>query len=386
MNNNAGRREMKEANRLMRDNIARLEAIGIPTIEAQRIALEAPELVGMLEAEQLGASQFEEVAMDPRLQAAQLAALEDITGIAEAGGMDAQSRLNLEEGLARAAGAEQARLQQLTEDPTLGQGQRLALQSQAVQGAGQSARNVALQSAAQAQQARMAALGQQANMASGMQQQQLGLAGQKASAADAIAQFNAQQRMGAQAQNLANRQRIAEAGTATRNQEQMYNVGLQQQRFQNELARATGVTGAQTAMAGNLQQQAGAAQGAQQAMTGGLLNLGGTLGAAAIKAASVAAPAAAVASDKNLKTNIESFSSDDFLGKLKPYKYDYKDESDGKGKQAGVMAQDLENTEVGKQAVIDTPRGKIVDYNKLGPTMLSSLVELNERLKKIEGK
>jgi hypothetical protein len=370
----SGKSEMKKANKLMRDNIARLEAIGIPTIEAQKIALEAPELVGQLEAEALGSSRFEEISMDPRLQAAQMAALEDITGIAEAGGLDAQSRLNLEEGLARASGAEQARLQQLIEDPTLGQGQRLALQAQAVQGSGQSARDVALQSAAQAQQARMAALGQQANLASGMQQQQLGLAGQKASAADAIAQFNTQQRMGVQSQNLANRQRIAEAGAATRNQQEMYNKGLIQQKFQNEMAKATGVTGQQSNMAGNLQQQASSAQQAQQAQTGALIGLGGTLGAAALM------------SDINAKTNIESFSSDEFLSKLKPYKYDYKNESDGKGKQAGVMAQDLEKTEVGKQAVIDTSKGKMVDYNKLGPTMLSSLVELNERLKKVEGK
>ena len=295
MNNNAGKKEMKEANRLMRDNIARLEAIGIPTVEAQRIALEAPELVGQLEAEALGPSRFEEISMDPRLQAAQMAALEGITGVAEAGGLDAQSRLNLEEGLGRIAGAEQARLQQLREDPTLGQGQKLALQAQAIQGAGQGGRDVALQTAAQAQQARMAALGQQANLASEIQGQQLQLAGQKASAADAIAQFNTQQRMGVQSQNLANRQRIAEAGAATRNQQEMYNKGLLQQQFQNQMAKATGVTGQQSAMAGNLQQQAGAAQQAQQAQTGALIGLGGTLGAAGIGAYGKVAAAQAAA-------------------------------------------------------------------------------------------
>ena len=282
MSKNAGRSEMKEANRIMRDNIARLEAIGIPTIEAQRIALEAPELVGVLEAEVLGPSQFEEVQMDPRLQAAQLAALEDIRGIAEAGGFDAATRLNLEQGLGRVAGSEQARLQQLREDPTLGQGQRLALQTQAVQGAGQAGRDVALQSAAQAQQARMAALGQQANSASGIQQQQLGLAGQKASAADTIAQFNAQQRQNVAARNLAERQRIAEAGTAARNQQELYNKALIQQKFQNELAKATGVTGAQSNLAQQMQEQAGAAQQAQQAMTGALIGAGGTIAAAGL--------------------------------------------------------------------------------------------------------
>lgn len=293
MNNNAGKSEMKEANRLMRDNISRLEAIGVPTIEAQRIALESPELVGLLEAEALGPSRFEEISMDPRLQAAQMAALEDITGVTEAGGLDAQSRLALEEGLGRVAGAEQARLQQLREDPTLGQGQRLALQAQAVQGAGQGGRDVALQTAAQAQQARMAALGQQANLASGMQQQQLGLAGQKASAADAIAQFNTQQRMGVQSQNLASRQAIANQAAATRNQQEMYNKGLIQQQFQNEIAKATGVTGQQSQMAGNLQQQAAAAQQAQQAQTGAILGAAGTVAGAAF-----GGPSGAVAGSK----------------------------------------------------------------------------------------
>jgi hypothetical protein len=281
MSKNAGKSEMKEANRLMRDNIARLEAIGVPTIEAQRIALESPELVGLLEAEALGPSRFEEISMDPRLQAAQMAALEDITGVTEAGGLDAQTRLALEEGLGRVAGAEQARLQQLREDPTLGQGQKLALQAQAVQGAGQGGRDVALQTAAQAQQARMAALGQQANLASGMQQQQLGLAGQKASAADAIAQFNTQQRMGVQSQNLASRQAIANQATATRNQQEMYNKGLIQQQFQNEIAKAGGVTGAQSSLAQQMQQQAAAAQQAQQAQTGAILGAAGTVAGAA---------------------------------------------------------------------------------------------------------
>jgi hypothetical protein len=282
MSKNAGRSEMKQSTALMRDNIARLEAIGIPTIEAQRIALEAPELVGQLEAEALGPSRFEEIAMDPRLQAAQMAALEGITGVTEAGGLDAQSRLNLEEGLGRVAGAEQARLQQLTEDPTLGQGQKLALQTQAIQGAGQGGRDVALQAAAQAQQARMAALGQQSNMASGMQGQQLQLAGQKASAADTIAQFNTQQRMGVQAQNLAARQNIANQAAATKNQQEMYNKGLLQQQFQNQMAKATGVTGAQTQMAGTLQQQAAAAQQAQQAQTGALFTIAGAGAGAAL--------------------------------------------------------------------------------------------------------
>ena len=277
----AGKKEMKEANRLMRDNVARLEAIGIPTIEAQRIALEAPELVGVLEAEQLAPSRFEEIQMDPRLQAAQMAALEDVSGIAKTG-LGAEDRLALEEIRRQAAGQAQAQkataLQQMQERGLGDSGASLVAQLGAGQQAADTAAMQGMRQAAQAQQARMAALGQQGSMAAQMQGQGLQLAGQKASAADAIAQFNAQQRMGVQSQNLANRQRIAEAGSATRNQEQMYNKGLIQQQFQNEMAKATGVTGSQSNLA-NMYAQQGAASAQGQATQNAAI-LGGVTGLA----------------------------------------------------------------------------------------------------------
>jgi hypothetical protein len=282
MSKNAGKSEMGQATALMRDNIARLEAIGIPTVDAQKISLESPELVGMLEAGILEPSKFAEISMDPRLQAAQMAVLQEMTGIGESG-RDAESKLTLEQGLGRIAGAEQADFQKITEDPTLNAGQKLALREAMKQRSNEGKQDVALKSAAQAQQAKVAALGQKANLASEMQRQQLGLAGQKASAADAINQFNTQLR---QQTNIGNkeyeRQRAAQVA-ATKNQQEMYNKGLIQQQFQNQMARVTGVTGAQSNLANIYGQQAAAAQQAQQAQTGALLNLGGTLGAAAIK-------------------------------------------------------------------------------------------------------
>jgi hypothetical protein len=286
MSKNAGKSEMRESNRLLQANVARLEAIGIPTIEAQKIALQSPELVGLLEAESLGPSRFEDVQMDPRLQAAQLSALEGITGVAETG-LGAEDRLALEEIKRQAAGQAQAQrattLQQMEERGMGDSGASLIAQLSSGQQAADTAAMQGMRQAAQAQQARMAALGQQANMASGMQQQQLGLAGQKASAADAIAQFNTQQRMGVQSQNLAARQNIANQAAATRNQQEMYNKALIQQQFQNQMAKATGVTGAQSNLAANMQQQAASAQQAQQAQTGAILGAGATIGAAALK-------------------------------------------------------------------------------------------------------
>lgn len=98
-------------------------------------------------------------------------------------------------------------------------------------------------------------------------------------------------------------------------------------------------------------------------------------------------------SDEDLKTNIDYDSKhiDDFLNKLKPASYEYKDEVKNspfasKGMELGVMAQDLEKSKAGKEAVIDTDEGKIVDYDSLQPKMLAALASLNEKVNKLESK
>lgn len=285
MSKNAGKSEMEESAKLMQDNIARLQAIGIPTVEAQKIALTNPELVGMLEAEVLGPSALQGVQEDPRLKAAQMSALEEVSGLAQTG-LGAEDRAAFNQLRRQASGMAQAQkattLQQMQERGMGDSGASLVAQLQSGQAAADTAAQQGDRLAAEAASARRQALGQQSSMAAQMQQQQLGLAGQKASAADAIAQFNAQQRMGVQSQNLAARQAIANQTAATKNQQEMYNKGLIQQQFQNQMAKATGVTGAQTNLAQTYAQQAGAAQQAQQAQTGAVLNLAGTLGAAAL--------------------------------------------------------------------------------------------------------
>jgi hypothetical protein len=299
---NAGKSEMEKANKLMQDNIARLEAIGIPTIEAQRIALQTPELVGQLEAEVMGPSRFEEIQADPRLQAAQMAALEEVSGLAKTG-LGAEDRAALNEIRRQAAGMAQAQkattLQQMQERGLGDSGASLIAQLQSGQAASDMAAQQGDRLAAEAAAARRQALGQQASMASQMSQQQLALAGQKASAADVINQFNTQNRQGVSAQNLAARQNIANQQAANRNQQEMYNKGLIQQEFQNRMAKATGVTGQQTNLASAYAQQGAAAQQAQQAGTGALLNVAGTLGAAYLVGPAAAAATTAVQTAKS---------------------------------------------------------------------------------------
>jgi hypothetical protein len=108
--------------------------------------------------------------------------------------------------------------------------------------------------------------------------------------------------------------------------------------------------------------------------------------------------AAKAGSDENMKKNIKS--SDDsskviseFMDALKSYTYEYKNKSkqpDGKpnpeGKVKGVMAQDLEKSELGKQMVTDTKDGKVVDFAQGMAPLFAAIAELNDRTKKLEGK
>ena len=280
---------MAESNKLMRDNVAKLEAIGIPTIEAQKIALQNPELVEPLIAEQMGASSMEDIQMDPRLQSAQRAALDEMTGLGQTG-LGAEDRAAFNQLRRQAAGAAEAQqastLQEMASRGMLDSGANLAAQLQAGQSQADRMSQEGDRLAASASEARRAALGQQANMASQMSAQDLGLKTNKASAADTIAQFNTQQRAATGAANQGYRIDRATQLANLRNQEEVANKGLIQQNFQNQIQKAGGVAQAQSAQAGNLQQQAAGAQQAQQAQTGAILNLAGTLGAAGIKSKS----------------------------------------------------------------------------------------------------
>lgn len=97
-------------------------------------------------------------------------------------------------------------------------------------------------------------------------------------------------------------------------------------------------------------------------------------------------------SDRSVKKNIRSAKDKDllspneidgFLSHLYAKQYNYKDGKHGKGKQVGIMAQDLENTQLGKQMVEDTPEGKQVNYGKGLGLVVASQARLNERLNAI---
>lgn len=275
----AGKSEMDESNDLLRQNIANLEKIGIPTIEAQKIALETPEIAEQLIAEQMGPSAFEDVALDPRLEQSQYQALDEIANLASVG-ISPEDRAQLNQARREAAGqaqsAQQGILQQMAERGTLDSGSQLAAQLQAAQSSADRMSQEGDRIAEQGAAARRAALMNQANLSSQMQNQNLDLQSNLAQASDAISRFNTQNRSDANRYNVGTKQRVADAGVDIRNQQEIANKGLIQNKFNNEIARATGINNANTAMASNLQNQASAKQGAAQSKTAAIGDLIGT--------------------------------------------------------------------------------------------------------------
>jgi hypothetical protein len=92
-------------------------------------------------------------------------------------------------------------------------------------------------------------------------------------------------------------------------------------------------------------------------------------------------------SDRRIKTDIADGDDDAkaFLDGLKAYRFKYQDGGKhGEGDQLGIMAQDLEATRLGKQAVVNTDEGKAVHGAKLATALAAATANINQRLKRLE--
>lgn len=186
-------------------------------------------------------------------------------------------------------------------------------------------------------------------------------------AAASGAEMQAKQQLAAQ-QALMNQQASMQQGANAQGTQALSGQNV----FQNaQAAQNTAVTGgslgAQNINAGVAGQNAQN----QNATNQGLMNAAGSV-------ASMFAM-----SDKRVKKDVEDFDSRSFLEAIKAHKFKYKDQArHGEGQQVGVMAQDVEKE--APQMVVDTPEGKMLDFNKSGGPILASLADINERLEKME--
>lgn len=171
----------------------------------------------------------------------------------------------------------------------------------------------------------------------------------------------------------------AVAGLQERQQaQQQYQQALLAQRQQDLQATTSGQSSALSGY-GAIEQQRGNRYGA---MLG--VNPGPSSGDKTMAVGSAIAQMYA-SSDIRLKKDVKSGDKDAqrLLKGLRAYTFKYKSEKHGEGRQLGIMAHELEKAGL-KQAVIDTPEGKMVHGAKLATALAATLPGLNKRLAKLE--
>lgn len=215
----------------------------------------------------------------------------------------------------------------------------------------------------------------------GLQQQ---LAGQQSMAAGAspqnqlMAARNAASNMMNLGSGLAGQQALA--GLQERNAAWGQMAGLQQAQAQMNLQGALGGYNAATGAYGAAMQNP--PQTWQQQYLP-LIGSGLSAGGSTIQGLG----AAGVLSDERAKKNVKPGDADakKALGRLNAVSYDYKDDRNGKGKQFGIMAQDLEKAGLG-HAVIDTSGGKLVHAGKAAAAALGLAASMHRRLNALEAR
>lgn len=357
------------------------EGLELPEIEKMKVELDRLVSTGELKPEEAqtllqNQSELKGISLDPRLKQAQMQALSSLQDIGQNNGLTDMDRAQLadiqNQENVQSKGARDAILQNAQMRGMGGSGLEMLSQLQNEQDSAtrRSMRDTSV--AGMAQQRALQAIQQAGQLGGQIGEQQFGQQAQVAGAQDAINRFNTANlntnnlanvgaRNAAQEFNLKEKQRIADTNTAMGNQNKVNNANLLQQNYDNQLKKASGISGASTAQAQQYNQQA---EGIQK-----LIGTG--------------AAAAGAASDVNVKEDIEPFDPSEFLDSITGYKYRYKDpEKFGAGNQVGVMAQDLEKG--APQMVTDTPEGKMVDYNKAGGPLFASLANIHDRVKKME--
>ena len=299
---NASKEQTQAALAMQQSVLDRLNAIGIPSTEAQQLIIQNPDMVyklapAELQATYLQASQAQQVNANPDYTATQRQALDKLTQMSGAGLTDAEKlqQNQLFNDVASAAQARQGQIQQsMQERGMAGSGAELASKLGSAQQEQSQLSQNQMGLAANAQQRALQAMSQGSGLAGQMQQQQFAQQMQKAQAADAISQFNASMKANtnqqnwaaqnnAQAQNTAMAQQLENQRVANLNQQQAYNAGLIQQQFQNQLQKANPQAAAAQNMAGTLLQQGANKAAAWNTIGQGLSQTGAGVGEALIK-------------------------------------------------------------------------------------------------------
>lgn len=295
-----------KADKMRQKAIDAFNAIQSPELADLKVQLDKYVSAGRLtpeqaEAELLQSNAFNDIATDPALAGAQKQALTALQQVGNEGGLTAIDKARLQditnEQNQVAKGRNEAIMQQAQQRGMGGSDINTVNQLLSEQSAADRASQRGTDVAAEAQARALQALIQAGQTAGQIRGQEYGEQANKAQAENAIDLFNKQtlnqtnlynvdSANRAQAANLANEQSIANANTGTTNAERTQNVGAVQQRFNNELQKAQGVSGTYNAWANDATAQKRAETAADQALLGGAVQgiataFGGPAGAAA---------------------------------------------------------------------------------------------------------
>lgn len=254
---NAAAEKEAQRQKLLQQNIDELKALGVPDEQARIQALQNIQNIDQ------GTTEYDKVQEDPQLRQAQIAALAQLQGLANEGGMNLTDKANLAnlqgEAAAQERGARQAILQNAAARGQSGSGFELAAQLANQQGSATRNANNSLNVAAQAQARALQAMQQAGSTAGNIRNQDYGQASDKAKAQDIINQFN----------------------TANQNQLQQYKFGqqnnLEQQAFQNELQKQNAIGAQRGVQAGNVGQEANTVRQQGAGVGQGIGELGATV-------------------------------------------------------------------------------------------------------------
>ena len=345
-----------------------------------------------LEKQKIRGSGFDNIQEDPAYASAQRDTLNRFGEIAdkgytvaeEAAMQRARSEANRDDASRRAA-----ILQQMNMRGGGGGGAALAAQLASADSAAERESQAAADAMAQGQMRSLSALQQRGSMARGMSQDEYTKQARAAEAKDQMQKFNsgltqAFQQGNMQAQNQAGQYNTGAGNQWTMDTSKMnYDDAVQTQNRKiyedQERKKAKAKK-----------------QGGMGAMIGGIG--GGIAGAYAGGPAGAASGASAGSqvgqsmgeyfSDERLKKQAEPISEmdiDDFMAALGPKKFRYKEEDESEPKHLGVMAQDLEDSELGEEIVNDTDDGKMLDTQNLLGAILAAIKRLDNKKADREG-
>lgn len=288
-----------DAQKYLQQALSAYTSINTPSIAAEQVTNLPQETVqgnvnpDNIQVSTQAPSAYNDISLDPATRQAQINALQGYTSIADAGGLDANAKLALQQAIDAAntqSRGDQGAIMKAAQAEGQGGGD-FALTQRAIasQGDSNTAATEGMQAAAEAEANREAALTAMSNIGGSVNAADYSQAATKAAAQNAINATNQAATNAANTGNVSNKiqtgefnvgnaQNVNAANTTAGQNQVYYNAALPQQQFNNEMAKAGGIAGVSG-------QQANAAQSAQNAglgFTGSLLGTAGTLGATAL--------------------------------------------------------------------------------------------------------